>query len=269
MSGPACAAREDPAPMIALEWLVLPLAALAVVGGGAWFVRRQRAAPLDPGTAARTRERRAHDLGWVYDETVTGDTRFTLRGEDAGVKWKVRYRADPTRPDERPTLSWATRSVQGAATELRVIGRARYERGKANFEPMVEKLSSLILSPREIAAAQARAEFVERTVPAEVGSAAFRDKFTVLARNNRLARALFDAKIEAHLAKWPGGGVEDRVSIWIDWQGLRIDVETRDPQMAEIEHLVAFGLAMAAKYRRHAASPGVSVLMETHPGAAG
>ena len=255
---------------MALEWLVLGLAALAAAGGGAWLVvHRRRAVPLDPATAARKRERRARDLGWVYDATVTGDTQFTLRGAAAGMKWKLRYRADPTRPDERPTLTWATRSVQGGATELRVIGRARYERGKANFEPMVEKLSSLILSPRDIAAAQARAEFVERTAPADVGSAQFRDRFTVLARNNRLARALFDAKMEASLAKWPGGGADERLSIWLDWQGLRIDLETTQPRMAEIEHLVAFGLAVAAKYRRHAASPGVTVFMEeTQPGGA-
>jgi len=254
---------------MALEWLVLGLAALAAAGGGAWLVRRRRAVPLDPAVAARKRERRARDLGWVYDATVTGDTQFTLRGEAAGMKWKLRYRADSTRPDERPTLTWATRSVQGGATELRVIGRARYERGKANFEPMVEKLSSLILSPRDIAAAQARAEFVERTAPADVGSAAFRDKFTVLARNNRLARALFDAKTEANLAKWPGGAADERLAIWLDWQGLRIDLETAQPSMAEIEHLVAFGLAVAAKYRRHAASPGVTVFMEeTQPGGA-
>ncbi|HSD54377.1 MAG TPA: hypothetical protein VLC47_09435 [Burkholderiales bacterium] len=254
---------------MALEWLAVSLAALAAAGASAWVVRRRRAAPVDPGTSARKRERRARDLGWVYDETVTGDTQFTLRGEEAGVKWKIRYRADLTRPDERPTLTWATRSVQGGATELRVIGRSRYERGKANFEPMVQRLSSLILSPRDIAAAQARAEFVERTAPAEVGTEPFREKFTVLARNNRLARALFDAKIEASLAKWPGGSAEDRLSIWLDWQGLRIDVEAAQPLMAEIEHLVAFGLAIAAKYRRHAASPGVTVFMEeTQPGSA-
>ncbi|HSD43708.1 MAG TPA: hypothetical protein VLD36_17805 [Burkholderiales bacterium] len=253
--------------MAPLEWLALFLAALVAVGGSAWLMQRRRAAPADPAAAARKRARRARDLGWVYDETVTGDTQFTLRGTEAGVKWKIRYHADATRPDERPTLTWATRSVQGGATELRVIGRARYERGKANFEPMVEKLSSLILSPRDIAAAQARAEFVERTAPAEVGTETFREKFTVLARNNRLARALFNGKIEASLAKWPGGAAEDRLSIWLDWQGLRIDVESPQPRMAEIEHLVAFGLAIAAKYRRHAASPGVTVFMEeTQPG---
>jgi hypothetical protein len=254
---------------MALEWLALALAALAAAGGIAWLVLRRRAAPADPAVAARKRARRARDLGWVYDETVTGDTQFTLRGTEAGVKWKLRHHADATRPDERPALTWATRSVQGGATELRLIGRARYERGKANFDPMVEKLSSLILSPRDIAAAQARAEFVERTAPADVGSEAFREKFTVLARNNRLARALFDAKMEATLAKWPGGQAEDRLSVWLDWQGLRIDLESAQPRMAEIEHLVAFGLEIAAKYRRHAASPGVTVFMEeTQPGRA-
>jgi hypothetical protein len=253
---------------MALDALVLAgCAVLAAALAVAWLVRRRGAAPLDPGVAARKRERRARDLGWVYDETVTGDTQFTLRGTDAGVKWKLRYHADLSRPDERPTLTWATRSVQGGATELRVIGRTRYERGKANFEPMAEKLSSLVLSPRDIAAAQARAEFVERTAPAEVGSESFREKFTVLARNNRLARALFDAKTAASLARWPGGGAEERLAIWLDWQGLRVDLETAQPRMAEIEHLVAFGLALAAKYRRHAASPGVTVFMEeTQPG---
>jgi hypothetical protein len=39
--------------------------------------------------------------------------------------------------------------------------------------------------------------------------------------------------------------------------------------MREIEHLVAFGLALAARYRRHAAAPGVTVFMEeTQPGGA-
>jgi hypothetical protein len=256
---------------MALEPSALALFVLlaALAAAGAWLVRRRRGAPSDAGEAARKRERRARALGWVYDETVTGDTQFTLRGQDAGVKWKLRYRADPARPDERPTLTWATRSVQGGATELRLIGRARYERGKANFEPMAEKLSSLVLSPRDIAAAQARAEFVERTAPAEVGSEDFRDKFACLARNNRLARALVDAKTEASLAKWPGGAAEERLAIWLDWQGLRIDVESPQPGMREIEHLVAFGLAVAAKYRRHAASPGVTVFMEeTQPGGA-
>jgi hypothetical protein len=254
--------------VIALEWLAVPAAALAV-GGGVWFARRRAGAPRDPAAAARLRERRARSLGWEYDETVTGDTLFTLRGEDAGVKWKVRQRADPLRPDFRPTLTFATRSVQGAATELRLIGRARYERGKALVEPVFEKLSSLILSPREIALAQARAEFVERTAPAEIGSPAFREKFTVLARNNRLARALIDGRTEGLLVKWPHGGGEDRVSIWLDWHGLRIDVETPLAAMDEIEHLVALGLAIASGYRRHAAQPGVTQFMETQPGAAG
>jgi hypothetical protein len=83
---------------MALEWLALSLAALAAVGGSVWFVRRRGTAPVDPATAARKREHRARDLGWVYDATVTGDTQFTLRGQDAGVKWKIRYHADATRP---------------------------------------------------------------------------------------------------------------------------------------------------------------------------
>jgi hypothetical protein len=75
--------------------------------------------------------------------------------------------------------------------------------------------------------------------------------------------------MEATLAKWPGGQAEDRLSVWLDWQGLRIDLESAQPRMAEIEHLVAFGLEIAAKYRRHAASPGVTVFMEeTQPGRA-
>src|SRR5512145_336890 len=80
--------------MAPLEWLALFLAALAAVGGSAWLMQRRRAAPADPAAAARKRARRARDLGWVYDETVTGDTRFTLRGTEAGVKWKIRYHAD-------------------------------------------------------------------------------------------------------------------------------------------------------------------------------
>jgi hypothetical protein len=197
-----------------------------------------------------------------------GDTVFTLRGEDAGVKWKIRYRVDPERPAARPALNWATRSVQGSATELRLIGRARYERGKALAEPVIEKLSSLILSPREIALAQARAEFVERTPLAEVGSARFRERFVVLARNRRLARALIDDAFERLVMDW--GRVspppEEVVSMWIDWQGLRVDVDADWTGMREIEHLVSLGLALASGHRRHAAAPGVTRWMETQPG---
>jgi hypothetical protein len=234
-----------------------------------WLARRRHmASAADPRAAAHKRRRRARKLGWAYDDTAVGDTVFTLRGEDAGVKWKIRYRADPERPDARPTLSWATRSVQGSATELRVIGRARYERGKALVEPVIEKLSSLILSPREIALAQARAEFVERTQPAEVGSPRFRERFVVLARNRRLARALVDDAFEALLMDW--GRVspppEEVVSVWVDWQGLRIDVEAPWTGMRELEHLAALGLALASGHRRHAAAPGVTRWMETQPG---
>jgi hypothetical protein len=252
--------------MISAEWLIV--AALAVTAA-AWFALRRPGVPLDPAQAGRERERRARSLGWTYDETVTGEVLFTMRGEQAGVKWKVRYRGDATRADARPTLSWATRSVQGGATELRLVGRARYERNRAHVEPMIESLSSLILSPREIALAQARAEFVERTAPAEVGGAAFRARFAVLARNNRLARAIVDERTESLLLDWPHGEPEERVSIWLDWHGLRVDVDTQQAGMDEIEHLVAFGLAIASRYRRHAAAPGVTQLMETQPGSAG
>jgi hypothetical protein len=234
-----------------------------------WLARRPAAAPAgNPQAGARKRLRRTRQLGWAYDDTAVGDTVFTIRGEGAGVKWKIRYRSDPDDPDARPTLSWTTRSVQGSATELRVIGRARYDRGKAHVEPVIEKLSSLILSPRDIALAQARAEFVERTAPAEVGSARFRERFVVLARNRRLARALMDDAFEALVMDWGrvSPSPEDVVSIWIDWQGLRIDVDAPWDGMREIEHLAALGLALVSGHRRHAAAPGVTRWMETQPG---
>jgi hypothetical protein len=231
-----------------------------------WFARRRFAAPADPQAAARRRLRRTRQLGWAYDETAVADTVFTIRGEDAGVKWKIKYRADPKQPDARPTLSWSTKSVQGSVTELRLIGRARYERGKALAEPVIDKLSSLILSPRDIALAQARAEFVERTQPVEVGSQRFRERFVVLARR-RLARALVDDAFEALLLDWGrvSPPAEEVLSVWIDWQGLRIDLDAPWTGMREIEHLAALGLALVSGHRRHAAAPGVTRWMETQP----
>jgi hypothetical protein len=233
-----------------------------------WLARRRFAAPADPQVAARRRLRRTRQLGWAYDETAVGDTVFTIRGEDAGVKWKIKYRSDPKQPDARPSLSWATKSVQGSTTELRLIGRARHDRGKALAEPVIEKLSSLILSPRDIALAQARAEFVERTQPVEVGSHRFRERFVVLARNRRLARALVDDAFEALVMDW--GRVspppEEVLSVWVDWQGLRIDLDAAWTGMREIEHLAALGLALVSGHRRHAAAPGVTRWMETQPG---
>jgi len=241
------------------------LGAIAAIAPAAvWLLRRN----ADPGNDPRARERRSRELGWQYDETAVGDTVFTIRGEGGGVKWKVRYREDPTRPEARPTLTWATRSVQGSATELRLIGKERYDRGKGLVEPVIEKLSSLILSPREIALAQARAEFVERTPPADVGSRTFRERYVVLARNHRLGRAIVDEKLESLLLDW--GRVtphpEDVVSVWIDWQGLRIDVDAPWTGIREIEHLVALGMCFANGFRRQAAAPGVTRWMETQPG---
>jgi len=249
-------------------FLAAALGAIAAIAPAAlWLVRRGRVSAADP----RARVRRAKELGWAYDETAVGDTVFTIRGESAGVKWKVRYRADPSRPEHRPTLTWTTRSVQGSATELRLIGKERYDRGKALVEPVIEKLSSLILSPREIALAQARAEFVERTPPAEVGSRTFRSRYVVLARNHRLGRAIVDDELEGLLLDW--GRVapvpEDVVSAWIDWQGLRIDVDAPWTGIREIEHLVALGMCFANGFRRQAAAPGVTRWMETQPGSVG
>jgi hypothetical protein len=102
-----------------------------------------------------------------------------------------------------------------------------------------------------------------------VGSESFRDAFTVVARNQRLARALFDPATEALISDWPAGTVADAgaaVSAWLDWKGLRIDVESADASMPTIEHLVRAGLALAGRYRRHATSPGITVFMTTQPG---
>jgi hypothetical protein len=185
----------------------------------------------------------------------------------------VRFRDDADDSGRPPVLTWATRSVQGAATELRLIGRLRYERGKANLEPATEKPSSLILAAREVSAAQARAAFLERTPPVGVGSPNFRKRFTVVARNHRLAVALFDSVTEDLVTRWPRIGArsvdpEACLSVWLDWQGLRVDLEGTSASMAEIEHLVKLGTALANRYRRHAASPGVTRFMETKPGAA-
>jgi hypothetical protein len=248
-------------------WLALLLFVVGAALALAWTLRGRGSASGRADTASRPA--RAAELGWQYDAAPDGDALFTFKGEDAGVKWKLSYRAGDAGAGERPTLTWATRSVQGTATELRLIGRSRYERGKANIEPIRERLSSLILSAREIADAQERAAFLERTPPAVVGSEAFRDAFTVVARNQRLARALFDPATEALISDWPAGTIADAsaaVSAWLDWKGLRIDVEAGDVSMPTIEHLVRIGLALAGRYRRHATTPGITVFMTTQPG---
>ena len=245
------------------------LAGAALAAATTWLVRRRAPVPANAGAIARERERRARELGWAYDETAVSDTVFTLRGEGNGVKWKVRYCADRNQPDRRAALTWASRSVQGSATELRLIGRARYERSRARIEPVIEQLPSLVLNPREIATAQARADFLERTPLAEVGTPAFRERFVVIARNQRLARSLIDPKTEALLMKWdgrPDARPEDVLSIWLDWQGLRVDADAAWTSMRDIEHLVAVGLKLASGYRRHAAAPGVTQWMPTQPG---
>jgi hypothetical protein len=253
---------------------------LAVVAGlvlaalAAWAISRGRGkggTAGGPGTAddAASRASRAAALGWTYDDMPEGDAVFSMKGEESGVKWKLSYRAGNAAEGDRPTLTWATRSVQGSATELRLIGKDRYDRGRANIEPIRERLSSLILSAREIADAQERTAFLERTQPAEVGSASFRESFTVVARNQRLARALFDHATEALVSDWPAHTVADpvtAVSAWLDWKGLRIDVEGAATSMATLEHLVRVGVALASRYRRHATTPGVTVFMTTQPG---
>lgn len=244
------------------------LAGATLAAGAAWLVRQRAPVGNAAEAAGRDRDRRARELGWAYDETSVGDSVFSVRGEADGIKWKVRFRADRKRPNESCVLTWASRSVQGPATELRLLGRARYRRGKAHIEPAIERPASVILDPREIALAQARAEFAERTPPAEVGSSAFRNRFVTVARNHRLARSLVDSKVEGLLMQWPSrpkARPEDVLSIWLDWQGLRIDVAAPWTTMADIEHLVALGLAVATGYRRHAAAPGVTRWMETQP----
>ena len=251
-----------------MDLLIVLAVALAAAGAGA-AMWRMRGRPAAGGEAPASREARAATLGWSYEGAPDGEAHFTFKGDESGVKWKLSYRSGDADAGERPTLTWATRSVQGSATELRLIGRERYERGKANIEPIRERLSSLILSAREIADAQERAAFIERTTPAQVGSERFRSAFTVIARNQRLARALFDPATESLIAEWPARTVAEpaaAVSAWIDWKGLRIDVETQNASMDTIEHLVRVGIALAGRYRRHATTPGVTVFMSTQPG---
>lgn len=244
-------------------------AVVAVADAARRRVRGRTPSMGDPAAASRERTRRARELEWAYDETAFGGTLFTLRGESNGVKWKVRYRVEQAESPQRHTLNWATRSVQGSATELRLAGRARHERDKAHGEPIIDQLSGSMLSARDIAAAQARVEFVARTPPVDVGGAAFRERYVVLARNQRLARALIAPKAEEFLIKWPGrpdARPEDAVSVWLDWQGLRVDVEADWSAMRDVEHLVALGVMLASGYRRHAAAPGVTQWLPSRPG---
>src|SRR5262245_50665450 len=105
--------------------LVLAIAALTGLVA-ALRVIRIRAPARAAAASGRERERRAHELGWAYDETAFGGTLFTFRGEAQGIKWKARYRAEPGAPAPRHALMWMTRSVQGSATELHIVGRKRH-----------------------------------------------------------------------------------------------------------------------------------------------
>ncbi len=242
------------------------LALPAVLGGAgalAWFGMRHHARVTAQDESA-SRAARAATLGWHYDSPAEGEVSFVLKGEEAGIRWKIVQRAGPHGEASKPTLTWATRSVQGGATELRLIGRRRYELDKARMEPVRCNLSDLVLTGREIANAQQRAAFLQRTPPAEVGTPEFRSSFALVARNQRLARALVDTDTEALLAAWPACAAADAagmVSAWLDWQGMRIDLEGRHGAMATIEHLVKVGVALASRYRRHAAAPGVTRFM--------
>jgi hypothetical protein len=203
------------------------------------------------GIRARTRgherrDRRATALGWDYDRSPGGMRSFEIRGTARGTPWILSANPDfgPQKEpvDRRPTTTWiAPGAAQGVgALVITQVKLARFLDSKDGR--LVSGFADLFTA---VMGANKPSSLGELRM-VDVGSAKFREQFSVLAADAAAARHFLTPGIEEAMLNWPikpgRAYPHDRC--------LTLHLNTRDvvvqhfhelTEMPAIEQLVAIG----------------------------
>jgi len=236
--------------MSVLAWQALSVLLLVTTAGLACLAYGNRAACVPESVARAARERRARDLGWRYDGTKDGDIRYRMFGTSpGGVAWELAYDSDHSSSSSQPKLVWTAATLKGEGLELHVGGRRQFEVLTGATLKKLTWFASELFGRFSVLVEDYNA-FVQAARQAPGGSARFRQRFVVAAKDPQLAADMVDSQLERLILDWPPAmpkrfNPEQSVSAWLGREGLRVECRIDDPAMSVCEQLVRLGDCLA------------------------
>lgn len=212
----------------------------------------------------QVRERRARDLGWVYDPKRNGDHRYRFGGSSpGGTTWEMVFDSAQSSSSAAPKLIWTAATLRTDGARLFLGGRKKYE---AMTHSVTKKLAAVAgaIFGRLSAAAGDYSAFVQESREVTTGSSRFRARFALAARDARLAGGVLDTELERLILEWPAGTPkgfvpEQALVVWQDGAGLRVECDVDAPQMSVCERVARIGEHLADRLAVDAVGPPTRV----------
>ena len=225
---------------------------MALVLGYAWWWNAHGG-----GKIAREREdeesrRRGPRLklnGWEYDPTHEGDIRYRVHGTTAGgFPWRLDYDSDHSSSSSSPRLIFRVESLKANDIEWYLIDRWAYDLAtKGVSGAFIGGLASIAIAMSKALAA--KTEFFRSARTRATGSAAFRERFALIA-DTVAHDSMVTPEIEKLILQWPEYRAsltkpDNCLSARLDQTGLEVKLHVDGPSVAVIEQLVKLGSLLA------------------------
>ena len=202
---------------------------------------------------AALRECRSRELGWRYDPTYDGDIRYRFAGSTRqGQTWEMRYDSDASSSSSTPKLIWEITSLRVVQTSFEISQGKTFELMQHSGARKAAAVAASIAWAVGSATAQDAISFYRDAKIQPLGSARFRNKWKVIARNLADVSGLLDAETEDLLLNWPMAverqfDPQSSVVVTRGPKGLRIECRYDSTDMPLFEHIVKLGEAIAAR----------------------
>jgi hypothetical protein len=230
-------------------WLVwIFMAGVVVWSFRASALKKQADRPL-----SALRERRASELGWRYDGAYEGDIRYRFFGTTSnGQAWELYYDSDASSTGAQPKLVWQIASLRSKQIEFQISHARGFDAMRTGAGKHVASFAAGLASAVGSSSVRQAMLFLKEAVAQPVGTARFRTRFTVMARDRAGVERLLDNESERLLLNWPKS-VEKKfdpfkqVSVFHDLKGLRIECRYDATDMPLVEHIVKLGTALSVR----------------------
>lgn len=211
-------------------------------GGGKLLLRKQE-------MEAERRVTRVRMNGWRYDGTHDGNIRYRIDGAtQGGLDWKIEYDSDHSSSGSTPKLIFLVETLNAPAYEWQIFDRWGYDLFRQGAAKMLLGGVAKMLAAMSKSVAL-KTDFFYGAVELPAGSAAFCERFALIATDSRYAD-LIDADSERRILDWPAfkpsmSKKDNCFSAGLEPEGLRVQLYVDGPSFEVIEHLARLGQMLA------------------------
>jgi hypothetical protein len=211
------------------------------------------------------RERAAASKGWRYEANPSSTQMYRVTGRAAGLDWQLV--ADNGGEDDSSSTTWSTDAVHLPDLELMIHACGPHEHMKGTWGQVTLNLAGALTDLAGLPRPQ-MLDLLRTGIEHRAERTAVRENFTILARDEHLARCVITPDVEDALARWamcPTLGEHQRRSLTVDLgpTDLRASCAGVVTAGEAMTVLAQIGSALADAYFRagvpHAAVPQVAM----------